>query len=208
MELFNQSKRKTAYLTFDDGPSENTAKILQILDLYKIKATFFVVGNVPEQHLKLLTEMVNKGHGIGLHSYTHDYSFIYSSIENFKRDLDDLENIIKKYSGKVPSIYRFPGGSTNLVSKKYGSPEIMNELKKEIKNRGYDYFDWDIDSGDTKSYLVNFDKIIENVLTKTANREKAIILMHDAPVKTTTVQALPEMINGLLKQGFEFYTLS
>src|SRR4051812_21143456 len=101
MELFNQSKRKTAYLTFDDGPSENTAKILQILDLYKIKATFFVVGKVPEQHLKLLTEMVNKGHGIGLHSYTHDYSFIYSSIENFKRDLDDLENTIKKYSGKV-----------------------------------------------------------------------------------------------------------
>lgn len=208
MDLDRKSSNKTAYLTFDDGPSENTAKILQILDFYQVKATFFVIGEVAQKHCLLYRMIVERGHRIGLHTFTHDYSSIYSSLENFKSDLDRLEGTLKKYIGFVPSIYRFPGGSSNTVSIRYGGSTIMEKLKEEIKRRGYKYYDWNVDSGDTRGYLVDFEQIIENVLSHTINKDKAIVLMHDAPVKTTTVQALPELINGLRRQGFDFGTLS
>ncbi|WCK53281.1 polysaccharide deacetylase [Aneurinibacillus sp. Ricciae_BoGa-3] len=207
MEFVDRQK-KIAYLTFDDGPSENTAKILEILDLYKIKATFFVIGSDGETEKNLYKHIVTRGHGIGLHSYTHDYSTIYSSIDLFIKDLEKLEKTLVESIGFIPNIYRFPGGSVNQGSKRYGGPSLLNQLKREIKNRGYVFFDWNVDSGDTKSYLVDFDQIIQTVLESTINKENAVILMHDAPVKTTTVQALPEIITGLKKQGFQFDILT
>ncbi|MCJ8008854.1 polysaccharide deacetylase family protein [Lederbergia wuyishanensis] len=208
MSEINYNSRKIAYLTFDDGPSDNTVKILQLLDFYKVRATFFVIGDVPNRHLSLYNEILKKGHGIGMHTFTHDYSTMYASLANFKADLERLENILMRYIGFIPSIYRFPGGSSNKMSTRYGGINLMEKLKKEIEKRGYKYFDWDVDCGDTKSYLVSADQIIENVLNNTMNKEKAIILLHDSPVKTTTVQALPEIIIGLKRQGFEFKILS
>ncbi|WP_186326269.1 polysaccharide deacetylase family protein [Priestia megaterium] len=208
MNFINSPTKKKAYLTFDDGPSENTIKILEILDLYKIKATFFVVGPLGEIQESLYKTIVEKGHTIGLHSYTHDYSIIYSSIDLFLEDLNKLEKLLVEKVGFVPSIYRFPGGSSNQVSKRFGGPFFMNKLKEVIKEKGYTFFDWNIDSGDTKGYLIDFDDIIENVRSNILDKENVILLMHDSPVKTTTVQALPEIINNLKKQGFDFKTLS
>lgn len=208
MNFIDSPIKKTAYLTFDDGPSENTIKILEILDLYKIKATFFVVGPLGEIQESVYQTIVEKGHTIGLHSYTHDYSIIYSSIDLFLEDLNKLEKLLVEKVGFVPSIYRFPGGSSNQVSKRFGGPFFMNQLKEIIKKKGYTFFDWNIDSGDTKGYLIDFDHIIENVKNNILHKENVIILMHDSPVKTTTVQALPEIINNLKKQGFDFKTLS
>ncbi|WP_052948035.1 polysaccharide deacetylase family protein [Aneurinibacillus tyrosinisolvens] len=208
MECTDHPKQKTAYLTFDDGPSENTAKILEILDLYEVKATFFVVGSGGETERDLYKQIVKRGHEIGLHSYTHDYATMYSSVDLFIEDLEKLEKAVDESIGFIPSIYRFPGGSANQVSQKHGGSSLMARLKKEIEKRGYLFFDWNVDSGDTKSYLVDFDQIIETVLKSTISKENAIILMHDAPVKTTTVQALPEIILGLKKQGFRFDILT
>lgn len=208
VNFINSPTKKKAYLTFDDGPSENTIKILEILDLYKIKATFFVVGPLGEIQESLYKTIVEKGHTIGLHSYTHDYSIIYSSIDLFLEDLNKLEKLLVEKVGFVPSIYRFPGGSSNQVSKRFGGPFFMNKLKEVIKEKGYTFFDWNIDSGDTKGYLIDFDDIIENVRSNILDKENVILLMHDSPVKTTTVQALPEIINSLKKQGFDFKTLS
>ncbi|PPA70401.1 polysaccharide deacetylase family protein [Jeotgalibacillus proteolyticus] len=198
---------KVAYLTFDDGPSDNTLKILDILDTYNVKATFFVIGNVSEKNQALYWEIVRRGHSIGLHTYTHDYSYIYSSLENFKEDLTMLENTLMYYIGFVPSIYRFPGGSTNQISQKYGPPDIMEVLKKEVLRRGYIFYDWNVDSGDTAAALVEPDIITNNVLTGAANKSNINILLHDAPAKTTTVEALPGIITGLTAQGFTFRRL-
>lgn len=206
MNSLTRALKKKAYLTFDDGPSDNTVKILQLLDYYQIKATFFVIGNVSERHRSLYREIITRGHQIGLHSFTHQYSYIYASLENFKADLDALEAVLNMHIGFVPSLYRFPGGSNNNKNLLFGGPD-MGRLKEEIKRRGLTYYDWDVDSGDTSAYLVEPNVIIHNVLTGSRNQNRAIILLHDAPVKTTTVEALPGIMNGLMRQGFSFNTL-
>ncbi|WP_250858823.1 polysaccharide deacetylase family protein [Oceanirhabdus seepicola] len=201
------SKAKIAYLTFDDGPSSNTLAILDILDKYNIKATFFVNGHEGLEHL--YKEIVNRGHVIANHTFSHDYSYVYSSVENFKEDVNKLNDFIESTTGTAPAkLLRFPGGSNNQVSWSYSGKGFMNELVKDMTNEGYNYFDWNVDSKDANAYRQKKDVIVKSVLNGAKYVQKANVLMHDLGPKTTTVEALPEVIEGLISQDFIFDPLT
>lgn len=195
---------KTCYLTFDDGPSENTLKILKILKKYDAKATFFVVGTAK---LEYLPKIKKAGHAIGLHANNHDYSKIYKSRSAFLKDQEKLAAKVEKQIGEKVSIMRFPGGSNNTVSKKY-KKGIMTDLTTQVKLKGYAYFDWNVDSGDASGNNVPAKTITKNVLNSAKNKDSICVLMHDTNAKDTTVKALPDIIEGLKKQGYKFEVLT
>jgi len=187
---------KKVYLTFDDGPSPNTEKILDILDEYGVKGNFFVVGTKSDNLKKMYKRIVDEGHVIGMHSYSHKYSEIYVSVDAFTKDLDKISSLVYDETGVLPSIYRFPGGSSNDVSK-----VAMSELVKVLDERGIVYYDWNISSGDATSPIPTTEEIVDNVLNDIYKNEEAMILFHDLANKTTTVEALPQIIEALLDEG-------
>ena len=195
---------KTCYLTFDDGPSENTLKILEILKRGNAKATFFVIHSKQENYLKNITA---GGHAIGVHSYTHNYSAIYKSTNAYFNDFNQMRTSIQNITGQQVNIFRFPGGSSNAVSKKYCNG-IMTRLVKEVPQKGYSYFDWNVDSGDADKNKVPKEKLITNIVNRTKGLGDICVLMHDAAAKTTTVEALPYIISYLRSQGYRFEALS
>lgn len=200
------SSGKICYLTFDDGPTDNTLEILKILDKYKIKATFFVV-NTDKNKIEYVKNIYAAGHSIGLHSASHNYAKIYSSKQAYFDDLNSISKAVEQLVGIKTSIIRFPGGSSNLVSRQYTN-KIMTELTKEVTAKGYVYFDWNVDSGDATETAMNPKKIVNNVLSGAANKTRICVLMHDSAAKTTTVEALPEIIEGLAAKGFRFAALT
>lgn len=192
---------KVCYLTFDDGPCENTLAILDILARYNAKATFFVKGN--SKCIDYVKNIKDAGHAVGLHTYTHVYEQLYASDAAYFNDLNAVSAAVEQRIGNV-KLVRFPGGSSNVVSKKH-CPGIMTRLTKSVPEAGYAYFDWNVDSGDAAGY--NSEKIIEAVLSQASKKSGAIcVLMHD--IKTSTTQALPSVIEGLIQQGYYFDALS
>lgn len=195
---------KTVYLTFDDGPSPRTPEILKILDQYGVKATFFVInGGKYNQYMK---DIVNGGHSIALHSYSHSYSNIYASEENYFADLQKISDVVYEQTGVRTNLIRFPGGSSNTVSRKY-SKGIMTRLTKEVAARGYVYFDWNVESGDAAGNRVSAQTIINNC-RKVPRNNAVIVLMHDASPKKSTVEALPAVIEYYKKAGCKFAALT
>ncbi len=188
---------KILYLTFDDGPSANTIKILDILDRYNVKATFFVVWN--SQYAYLYKEIVDRGHTIALHSYTHDYSKIYTGTTAYFNDLNKLSDAVYARTGVRSKLIRFPGGSSNTVSKRYCAG-IMSTLTKEVEKRGYVYFDWNVDScdADGKSHTA---AELTRYATNT-KQQRVVLLHHDAASKRTTVESLPKTIETYLARGY------
>lgn len=182
------------YLTFDDGPSAYTDDILDILDSYGVKATFFVVGKESESDLEAYKRIVEEGHTLGMHSYSHVYSKIYSSEENFTDDLDSITTLLESATGKEPQFYRFPGGSSNSVS-----ALDMHRFISILNDRGVTYFDWNVSSGDASGELLSAEQILLNATSGIENREVSVILMHDSLDKPTTVQALPAIIEKIQK---------
>lgn len=195
---------KVCYLTFDDGPSENTLKILKILKKYDAKATFFVIGSAK---LEYLPQIKKAGHAIGLHANNHDYSKIYKSRSAYFADLNKISAKVEKQIGEKVTLIRFPGGSSNSVSKKY-KQGIMTDLVTQVKMKGYSYFDWNVDSGDASGHNVPAKTITSNVLTQANKKDSICVLMHDTNAKDTTVKALPDIIEGLKKQGYKFEVLT
>jgi peptidoglycan/xylan/chitin deacetylase (PgdA/CDA1 family) len=202
----NTGTDKIAYLTFDDGPSDNTVKILDTLKENNIKATFFVNGH-PERK-EIYQRIVNEGHVIGNHTYSHDYAALYKTIDGFMNDKQKLDDFLYGITGVKPQILRFPGGSNNQVSYNYGGTDFMDRVTKYIKQSGIKYFDWNVSSTDASVTTQDEDTIISEVLKGAKNKKQAIILMHDSNPKTTTALALPAIIKGLKEQGFKFSTLS
>ena len=192
---------KIVYLTFDDGPGPYTAELLNILKKYNIKATFFVTGAGDDA---LIAREFNEGHTVGLHSYTHDYAYIYSGIGNFFEDLYSIQDRVKNITGETSTIIRFPGGSSNLVSTKYdGGAHIMSTLAYEVAARGFTYFDWNVSSGDAGAPLPS-DQIYENVVNN-LKPEFSVVLQHD--IKDYSVNAVERIINYGLKNGYTFKRL-
>ena len=187
---------KKVYLTFDDGPSANTPKILDILKKYKVKASFFVVGTDNPELRKMYKRIVDEGHTLCMHSYTHRYNEIYSSVEAFTEDLDKISDLLEAETGKKPTIYRFPGGSSNSVSR-----IPMTEFIKVLDDRGITYFDWNVVAGDATNPMLPVDRIVENSLCDLNEYEEAMILFHDLSNKTSTVEALPEIIEAIQAKG-------
>lgn len=197
---------KVCYLTFDDGPTANTLKILKILDQYNVKATFFVI-DTPQTKIQYVKQIHAAGHTIGLHSATHNYAKIYKSSSAYFADLKKISDKVKSLTGVESKVIRFPGGGSNTVSRNY-KKGIMTYLTSEVTKKGYTYFDWNISSGDADAATVSTTKIVRNVLSGAKNASSACVLMHDAASKTTTVEALPKIIEGLKKQGYQFKPLT
>ena len=191
----NDSGRKV-YLTFDDGPSSNTDEILDILKEYDVKATFFVVGKTDERSVKAYQRIVDEGHTLAMHSYSHQYDEIYESKEAFAKDLNSLQEYLYEITGVWPRIYRFPGGSSNTVSK-----VDMQELIKYLTDIGITYFDWNVASGDAVSRTLPAETIVNNCLSGIEKQKESVILMHDASNKGTTVEALPQIIEAVQERG-------
>ena len=195
---------KVVYLTFDDGPAENMGKVLDILDEYDVKATFFVTGN-NAKYRKYITKAYNQGHAIGLHSYTHNYASIYSSKSAFYSDLKKISNLVKSLTGERSYLLRFPGGSSNTVSRHYCSG-IMGTLTKSVQASGYTYFDWNVDSTDASGNNIATSTIVSNATT--TSYKKVNILMHCSDGKGTTVEALPKIIKYYKSKGYVFQALT
>ena len=201
-----QPTGKVCYLTFDDGPSANTLKILDILAQYNVKATFFVVNNA-QTKIQYVKQIHAAGHTIGLHSSSHVYSQIYKNTDSYFADLNALSAKVKELTGVESKVIRFPGGSSNSVSKNY-CRGIMTALSHMVTEKGYTYFDWNVSSEDASAARVSASKITYNVLQGARNKNSICVLMHDAAGKTTTVDALPGIIEGLIVQGFSFAPLT
>ncbi|TKH05635.1 polysaccharide deacetylase [Peribacillus simplex] len=205
--LKSKEKQKIAYLTFDDGPSLNTMDILDILDRYHVKATFFVKGNEEPYAKGCYQEMISRGHSIALHSYTHDYSIIYRSTEGFFQDLNRLETMLQKEYGIKSRIVRLPGGSNNHLRHQAATKPIINGILQQLKEKGYIYFDWSIDSTDGFSPSISERQIITAVQKGTKDQKHVNILLHDINSMKNTVRALPDIIEFLKKEGYTFETI-
>lgn len=191
-----QTYQKKVYLTFDDGPSRNTDRILDILKEYDVKATFFVVGKTDEASVRAYQRIVAEGHTLAMHSYSHKYNEIYESKESFIADISTLQEYLYQVTGVWPRFYRFPGGSSNTVSR-----VDMQELIAYVNEIGLTYFDWNIASGDAVSGQLSAENIVANCVSKIDSMDEGIILMHDATEKNTTVEALPKIITQIRDRG-------
>ena len=190
---------KTVCLTFDDGPSENTEAILDILDKYKVKATFFVIGNTDELAAKRYKEIVDRGHSIGLHSYSHDYEYIYASVDNFIEEVNKIHDLVYEATGVDTRLFRFPGGSANYTVDKIDIHDCIDYLNEN----GYTYFDWNVSSGDATGKEQTVEMLMKNIENDLYKFDTAVILMHDSVYKKTTVEKLPQLIEKLIGEGFE-----
>lgn len=191
------AESRKVYLTFDDGPSDNTDEILDILKENDVKATFFVVGKTDEHSRQMYRRIVEEGHTIALHSYSHKYSEIYSSVEKYDKDLEKLSKLILEETGVTTHYLRFPGGSSNQVS-----DVDMEEFIKLVTDEGYTYYDWNVVSGDATSKSYSAKDLIDNVVSGVEHFQESIVLMHDASNKDSTVEALPKIIKKLKAEGY------
>ena len=191
------------YLTFDDGPSStgSTEKILEVLRNNGIKATFFVTGNGPAN---LIKKEYDEGHVIALHTYTHSYANVYASVDNYFNDLNKISDLVYSQTGQRSNIIRFPGGSNNTVSNRY-SPGIMDILTKQVLDKGYIYFDWNITSGDAGECSTS-NCVYNNVTNRLSKSRNNVVLMHD--VKWFTANALDDIIKFAKNNGYSFGVLS
>ncbi len=196
--------QKVVYLTFDDGPSENTDKILKILKQYNAKATFFVTGN-NQAYNSSIKKAFNQGHTIGLHTYSHDYAKIYTSTDAYFADLQQVSDMVKSITGQETKAIRFPGGASNTISAQY-SQGIMTKLVDMVHEKGYEYYDWNCSSADASGNTVATDTIIQSSIS--CNYDNIMILFHDSSPKTTTVEALPSIIKHYKKEGYVFRAIT
>ena len=193
----------TIYLTFDDGPGKYTEEILNILKEADIKATFFVTGQFPK-YQNLIKREYEEGHSIGIHTYSHKWS-VYESVESYLEDFRKMENIIYNETGVYTKLFRFPGGSSNTISKNY-SKGIITTLATKLESEGYTYFDWNFDSGDTNKKDNSVDKILHNFKINLKGDGEYIVLMHD--IKENTLKALPKIIQFAQSNGYKFANLT
>lgn len=192
-----RTARGRVYLTFDDGPSENTEDVLKILKKNDIKATFFVIGRTDKKSLEMYKKIVNDGHTIAMHSYTHNYGLIYASLKNFKKDYYAISDLIYNTTGVRCKYYRFPGGSSNSVSKIDMSLPI-----KFLRDEGVEYVDWNVMSGDAVRISLSDKVLYKNVMAGVHSMKNSVVLMHDSLARGTTVRALPKIIKSLKKENY------
>ena len=200
---------KIACLTFDDGPSPNTRPILDILADRDVPATFFVTAQEANlEYLPLLADIQAEGHQVALHSATHKYSRIYASPEAFWLDIKALRQAISPYTD-VENIHwlRFPGGSTNTVSHRYGGRDIMTRLIGEAEEKGYRWIDWNVSAEDAAGGHPDARQILANIQGDAAGRDLCVVLMHDTAQTNATVEALPAIIDWFRSQGYHFCTV-
>jgi len=195
-------KNRVVYLTFDDGPCGYTPRLLDTLAKYDAKATFFVIGVMGS--LDICKRMVEEGHSVGAHSYSHDFRTCYSSVDAYFEDLQKLEDMISEQIGYETPLVRFPGGSSNAVAGRYCSG-IMSALREELPARGYQYFDWNVssaDGGGTEETSV----VTELVKKGISSNKVSVVLQHD--IKLFSVKAVDEILRWGTANGYLFLPLN
>ena len=201
---------KIVCLTFDDGPSKNTRPILEILDKEQVPATFFVCAqDANEKYLPLVADIAAAGHQIALHSATHQYSKIYASTDAFWQDIRTLRQALEPYVDVAAIDWlRFPGGSTNTVSHRYGGNGIMKTLKAQAEDKGYHWIDWNVCAEDATASHPDAAQILRNIRRDADGQDTCVVLLHDTKATGQTVKALPDMIAYFREQGYNFCTVA
>ena len=192
-------KGKVIYLTFDDGPGPDTGRLLDLLKRYQVRATFFVVDS---GHPELLRRIVNEGHSIGIHSRSHVYSHIYAGAETFFEDVFGMQRLIQDATGTETWLLRFPGGSSNTISRR--NHGIMSELTQAVEDCGFSYFDWNVDSddaGEAKTAGAVFQNVVDGIQENTYS----VVLQHD--IHSYSVDAVERIILWGQSNGYRFLPL-
>ncbi len=194
---------KVIYLTYDDGPSEETERLLDILDQEGVKATFFVMaqGKSLEDCKKWLKMIVDRGHAIGVHTYSHQYKEIYASPQAFLEDFKKMHDLIYEATGQKITMFRFAGGSVNAYNK-----ATCKAIIAEMERRGYTYFDWNVDSGDSEKGD-NGKFIYDTTTQEILSHQKSIVLMHNSKAKKATVDQTAAIIEKAKAAGYRFDVL-
>ncbi len=197
-----KTETNTVYLTFDDGPSDRTVEILDILKAQNVKATFFIVGKEGAKNPETLKRITDEGHSVGIHTYSHVYSSIYESVESYLADFNQTYQIIYETTDVKPTIFRFPGGSINRYTSLF-----YEEIIAEMTRRGFTYYDWNASSGDASS-SVTANSVYYNSIQSSEGKDRVILLMHDSISKSYTVAALPNIIEYYKARGFQFESIT
>lgn len=204
--LSNSGQKKVAYLTFDDGPTDNiTPQVLDVLRRYNVKATFFEVGKLIEANPDIARRVYEEGHLIANHSNGHDYDTLYATEESFINEVLDCEDKIRNITdGEEPfKLIRFPGGSYNA-----GDHAAEKQIYKEtLRANGFYYADWNSLNGDAEGAKKDADGLYQYFLNSSSGYNNLVVLMHDAATKQATVDALPRIIEYLLQNGYTFKRL-
>lgn len=190
---------KVIYLTFDDGPGPYTRDLLDVLKKYNVKATFFVIST---KYFDLVEDIVNEGHSVGIHCYTHDYKKVYASEDAYFKDLRKIQDKIEDYTGVRTTLVRFPGGSSNTASR--FNKGIMTRLTRALHDMGFQYYDWNVDSYDAGG-AKDADSVVELVTRGVQEQNVSIVLQHD--IKQYSVEAVEDIIIWGLKHGYRFLPL-
>ena len=194
---------KVVYLTFDDGPGPYTEKLLDILDRYNVKATFFVTNGKPD-YQNLIAQEAQRGHTVAIHSASHDYAKIYQSVDAYFADFDEMNSIITAQTGKAADLVRFPGGSSNTISKTY-CYGIMSQLVCAVEERGFRYSDWNVSSGDAGG-TTSTSQVVANVIAGIKSNNVSVVLQHD--IKNFSVDAVEQIIQWGLSEGYTFLPMT
>lgn len=190
--------KKRAYLTFDDGPSLNTGELLKVLRDNNVKATFFVLGKEDECSKDYYKQIVREGHTLGIHAYNHDYNKLYQSERSFREDFNKIHQLLLEVTGVDVKYYRFPGGSSNTVSK-----VPIRKLIRFLHKNGVEYYDWNALNEDAVTVGLTTGQLNKNIMKDVSHLDNAVILMHDLNDSHNTIDALPDLIKTLREQGFE-----
>lgn len=197
---------KTIYLTFDDGPYKYTDQLLDILDKYNVKATFFVTNAYPG-YAYCIGEEAKRGHTVAVHTATHNYAAVYASASAYWNDFNRMNDIIQQQTGSKTTMFRFPGGSSNTVSKNYCSG-VVSQIARDANSMGYTYYDWNVSSGDageTTNTDVVYNNVINGISANTKYGHPSVVLQHD--VKDFSVNAVERIIQWGLENGYSFKSL-
>lgn len=196
-------EKKVAFLTFDDGPSDNTSKVLDILEEHDIKATFFMIADtITPDRYDLIRQMIDEGHLVGIHTYTHNYRQIYSSVKAYLDDFYLAFTRIKEITGEKPTVFRFPGGSFNCYMK-----PLRKQIIAEMQRRGFTYYDWHVSAEDS---VGNPSKasIIRNIKRNYKRYNTPIVLLHDSSINELTINSLEDIIQLYEDAGYSFDTVN
>lgn len=201
--------QKLVCLTFDDGPSRTTPRVLDVLAEQGVPATFFVMAaENNREYLPLVEREVREGNQVALHTACHEYSRIYAEPNAFWQDIKELRAALSPYLNTDDIHYlRFPGGSTNTVSRKYGGSDLMKRLKAQAEEQGYRYVDWNVCAEDAAGGHPGADRILENIIRDVGEKRICIVLMHDTAATGTTADALPRIIEWFRERGYQFCTV-
>ncbi len=197
-----QDEVKRVYLTFDDGPSKQTKRVLDILKKKDVKATFFSIGRDDAYSKGIYKRIVKEGHTLGMHSYSHIYKEIYGSLDGFKKDFKKISDHMYKITGVRPNIYRFPGGSSNSVI-----PFPVEEYESFLQEQGVVYQDWNVIAANGTTDNVSKEDMVRSVMDGVARYDTSIVLMYDSADKKMTADALGDIIDQLKAEGYEILPL-